>query len=126
MTFSNRKTSALFFWAVITLAVLGLAHTVFGNDGVLQWFQLREEVTRLQAQNERLAAENERLKQETERLVSDPQYIERTIRRDLGYVRPDEVVFRFGDAATEPSSEPGRDDGADNGDGQTAATREAL
>jgi cell division protein FtsB len=30
-----------------------------------------------------------------ERLRSDPGYVERVIRRRLGYARPDEFVFRF-------------------------------
>jgi cell division protein FtsB len=30
-----------------------------------------------------------------ERLRSDPAYVERVIRRRLGYAKPDEFVFRF-------------------------------
>lgn len=30
-----------------------------------------------------------------ERLRSDPSYVERVIRRRLGYAKPDEFVFRF-------------------------------
>jgi len=54
---------------------------------------------RIQAENRRRVAEAElKLKyqeQVIERLRSDPAYVEKVIKRKLGYARPEEYVFRF-------------------------------
>jgi len=42
------------------------------------------------------------LKLKLSRLGNDDRYLERRIREQLGYVRPDELVYRF---ATEASSD---------------------
>jgi len=70
-------------------------------SGVFFW-QTWAEYTRLkavQAQNERRLVELEaRLREQEivlERLRSDPAYVEKVIRRRLGYAKPDEFVFRF-------------------------------
>jgi cell division protein FtsB len=64
--------------------------------------EAREEYARLksiQAENRRLVADAElRLKYQEkvlERLSSDPSYVDKVIRRKLGYARPEEFVFRF-------------------------------
>jgi len=66
------------------------------------FWQTWAEYTRLkavQAQNERRLVELEaRLREQEivlERLRSDPAYVEKVIRRRLGYAKPDEFVFRF-------------------------------
>ena len=49
-------------------------------------------------QNEAVAEAELRLKyqeQVLERLRTDPAYVEKVIRRKLGYARPEEYVFRF-------------------------------
>lgn len=73
-----------------------------GVAGGLFFLNARAEYTRLtaiQAENKRRVAEAEtRLKyqeQVLERLRSDPAYVEKVIRRKLGYARPDEFIFRF-------------------------------
>ena len=73
-----------------------------GAAGGMYLLDARAEYSRLltiQAQNRRRVAEAEtQLKyQETvlERMRTDPAYIEKVIRRKLGYARPDEFVFRF-------------------------------
>ena len=70
--------------------------------GGLYFMEAREEFSRLktiQAESRRRIAEAEvRLKyqeQVLERLRTDPAYVEKVIRRKLGYARPEEYVFRF-------------------------------
>ena len=96
----NRTTSAVFLIALLALASIGILHTVFSRDGVLQWLRLRREVVKLSAENQALKAENDRLRQEADRLVSDRQYIERAVREQLGYARANELIFRFGSPVT--------------------------
>jgi cell division protein FtsB len=73
-----------------------------GLAGGLYFIEAREEYGRLktiQAESRRRVAEAEvRLKyqeQVLERLRTDPAYVEKVIRRKLGYARPEEYVFRF-------------------------------
>jgi cell division protein FtsB len=56
---------------------------------------LREHGTRLAVVRDRLIAENSELAQRTQRLQSDDAYLQRLIRRELGYARADELVYRF-------------------------------
>ncbi len=86
---------------VILSAYLVLFLGICLTAGVFFW-QTWAEYTRLkavQAQNERRLVELEaRLREQEivlERLRSDPAYVEKVIRRRLGYAKPDEFVFRF-------------------------------
>jgi len=56
---------------------------------------LREHGTRLEVVRDRLIAENSELAKRTQRLQSDDAYLQRLIRRELGYARADELVYRF-------------------------------
>jgi cell division protein DivIC len=69
--------------------------------GVSLW-QTRAEYLQLRAQEaasrRRLAEAEQRLhdqQQTLERLRTDPAYVERIIRQQLGYAKPDEFIFRF-------------------------------
>jgi cell division protein DivIC len=69
--------------------------------GVSLW-QTRAEYLQLRAQEavsrRRLAEAEQRLhdqQQILERLRTDPAYVERIIRQQLGYAKPDEFIFRF-------------------------------
>lgn len=68
------------------------------------FLQTREEYRRLkdvEARSNRQLAELEaRLKEQQkilDRLRNDPAYVERVIRRQLKYAKPDEFIFRFDD-----------------------------
>lgn len=87
---------------VITLYLL-LFIGVSVVSGFFLW-QAHEEYTRLKEMEAksrvRLAEAEQRLREQErilERLRTDPEYVEVVIRRRLGYVKPDEVVFRFED-----------------------------
>jgi cell division protein FtsB len=56
---------------------------------------LRDHTIQLQAQRVRLIADNADLAARTQRLQSDDAYLQRLIRQELGYARPDELVYRF-------------------------------
>ncbi|HZP61420.1 MAG TPA: septum formation initiator family protein [Opitutaceae bacterium] len=69
--------------------------------GVSLW-QTRAEYLQLRAREEanrrRLDEAEQRLREQEEvlvRLRTDPAYVERVIRRQLGYAKPDEFIFRF-------------------------------
>ena len=62
-------------------------------------YQEYAQLQRMEAESERrLAQAQERLKQQQrilERLRTDPAYVEKVIREQLRYAKPDELIFRF-------------------------------
>jgi cell division protein FtsB len=57
--------------------------------------KLRARRILLEAQVRQLQTSNQDLETTVQRLTSDDRYIERLIRSELGYARPEEVVYRF-------------------------------
>ena len=86
---------------------------VLFKDAHDEYSQLRQ----VEAANRRKLAEaKQRLKEQErvlERLRSDPQYVDRVIRKKLGYAKPDEYIYRFendgGNAPSAPLSVPRTD-----------------
>jgi cell division protein FtsB len=90
----NLILSAVFLLLVISCWVAPLGP----RDLVL----LREHRTSLEAVRDHLIAANRELADRAQRLQSDDAYLQRLIRRELGYARADELVYRFphSDSAT--------------------------
>jgi cell division protein FtsB len=53
----------------------------------------------LAGQCNRLLLDNAAIRERIARLKSDDTYLQQLIRQELGYVRPDELVYRFPKAA---------------------------
>ena len=91
MTF--RRSVAAFY------ALLFVALTLFAGLFFLRTYgELRGLQAQRQESERRLADLELRITEEKrtlERLRTDPAFVERMIRKNLGYARPDEVVFRF-------------------------------
>ncbi len=85
--------------------IVGLYFLLFVGLGLTSaafFWQTRAEYNRfrqIEADNQRRLAEAEaRLKQQErilERLRTDPAYVEKIIRQQLGYAKPGEFIFRF-------------------------------
>lgn len=93
----------LFFVAAAGLfASLAVMLGLFFYDAREEYLRLRsiesEDARRLAEAEARLQAQEIVL----DRLRHDPSYVERVIRRDLGYARPNEYLFRFEDAPNGP------------------------
>ncbi len=80
------------------------AFAVVAAFAVLYFLDSREEYEKLkltEAKNRRRLDEVTRQLHEQEtilqRLRTDPAYVEKIIRRKLGYAKPDETIFRFED-----------------------------
>lgn len=81
-----------------------LLFLVIGAASGLYFWDTREEYERLRklqlASEQRLAEAEARLQEQEktlERLRTDPVYVEKVIRKRLGYAKPDEYNFRFPD-----------------------------
>jgi len=83
--------------AVLLACVLGLiallVGALFGNRGMLQLIQQREQSHRIERQIAELRHENARLAGEIRALRSEPRAIERVAREQLGLLKPGETVF---------------------------------
>ncbi len=92
-------------WLTLALAAacgLLAVDVVTGPLGVRDLIVLRGRRAQLEEVHRGLLKSNAALRLKLGRLGNDSRYLERRIREQLGYVRPDELVYRF---ATDTSSE---------------------
>jgi cell division protein DivIC len=89
----------------ITLAILVMiAVTAMFVPQCKQYHELRKKAVALQ---DEIRIQNEilkHLKDQQERLKSDPRFVEKLAREELGYAKPGETVFRFMDDETPTSN----------------------
>ncbi|MDI6853448.1 MAG: septum formation initiator family protein [Deltaproteobacteria bacterium] len=90
----GRKTF-LYGSAIFGLAVISIV--LFSHKGVYNIYRLGQERTRLERENARLAEENARLARTIDRLQNDPEMIQDLIRRELNYVKNNEVIIQLPD-----------------------------
>ena len=88
----------------IIVSVYLLLFLAVGAASGLYFLEAREEFNRLKQQEassrRRLAEAEAKLEEQEkilERLRHDPVYVEKVIRRRLGYAKPEEFIFRFED-----------------------------
>ena len=92
-------------WILRGLAAALLAVTfgyvpyhLYAHSGYARYLELRRDLTAARARNARLRAENTRLSREVGALRTDPHALEHVARTDIGWVRPGEILFDFGEA----------------------------
>lgn len=90
----------------LTLGAALVLLILFGHRGLYQTFRFRQEGVRLEQENARLAAENARLARTIDRLQHDPEMIQDLIRRELNFVKKNEVIFQLPPEAQEKSPVP--------------------
>jgi cell division protein FtsB len=79
----------------LVLASAGVVVSAFaGEHGVAHLLRLRAARRALADSHFHLLAENARLRRDIERLRTDDLFLEELARRELGLVRPNEVVVR--------------------------------
>jgi cell division protein FtsB len=97
-------------WPAAGMLVIAyfLGAAVVGENGVLAWGDYRRVKTQESAQLAQLEAERARLAHRAQLLDpahADPDLVEEMVRRDLGLVRPDEVIIPVdAPAAVQPAS----------------------
>jgi len=100
----RRDTRSARNWMLRGLAAVFLAATfgygpyhLYTRSGYAKYRELRRDLEAAHQRNARLRAENERLAREVESLRTDPRALERVARIDMGWVRPGEILFDFGE-----------------------------
>jgi cell division protein FtsB len=101
----RRDTRSKKNWILRGLAAVLLAVTfgyvpyhLYARSGYARYRELRRDWATAQIRNARMRAENERLAREVEALRTDPRVLEQVARADMGWVRPGEILFDFGEA----------------------------
>jgi len=97
-----RKKAGVLGTVIVLLALV--VGSIFGDRGLINLFQKREQVQILRLEIEALRADNAQLVREIGALKQSPRAIERLAREELGLARPDETVFliREEDLASRP------------------------
>jgi cell division protein FtsB len=109
------KTRPLWSWMVdewrrvgtiaALLLIAGvLLHAMYGENGVAQYQQKRNEMKALEKEVDRLQKENERYVEDIRALKQDPAAIEKEAREGLHYARPGEIVLVAPEAPRKPST----------------------
>jgi cell division protein FtsB len=88
-TRNRRIVQLLLLFVASVIVVDGLV----GERGLLAMLRARHEYEELSATIARQRAENARLRDQARRLREDPTAIEEIARRELGLIKPGEVVF---------------------------------
>lgn len=86
---AKRRVSMLLLFVASVLIVDAL----IGDRGLIETIRARREYARLQSSLHEFRMENSRLRAEIKRLREDPRAIEGIARRELGLIRPGEVLF---------------------------------
>jgi cell division protein FtsB len=79
------------FLLFVTLVIV--VDAVFGEKGLLALLEARREYAALERSLARARAENAELRESARRLREDPAAIEEAARRELGLIKPGEVLF---------------------------------
>ncbi|MEW6387300.1 MAG: septum formation initiator family protein [Thermodesulfobacteriota bacterium] len=111
MTLQKIKKSRKHLIGVSIALSLALAFIVYcSHRGLYQVYLLKQEQLRLDQENARLAEENARLARTIDRLQHDPEMIQDLIRKELNFVKPNEIILQLspGDGSSPPVLSPAR------------------
>src|ERR1700676_791712 len=78
-----------------TVLVVLLGNTLVAAMGPRDLLMLRERRSELEDKRADLISQKAELETSVQNLRSNDRYIEHLIRRELGYARPDELVYKF-------------------------------
>jgi cell division protein FtsB len=88
----RREALTLILSALLIAACLNFA---VASHGLRDLLILRHHRTRLEADREHEQSEDRELEATVAKLQSDDAYLQRQIRKELGFARPNELIYRF-------------------------------
>ena len=88
----RREWLSLIFGAVLVMLAVNV---LVAPGGPKDLVSLRRHRAELEAREANLTLENESFRTIVQKLRSDDRYLQTMIRRELGYARPDELVYKF-------------------------------
>jgi cell division protein FtsB len=75
--------------------VLALGLAVYGGESLVRVLQMKRDIEALERDVATLRGQSEKLAATVERLRSDPLYVEKLAREDLGLAREGETILKF-------------------------------
>ena len=93
------RARRVFHFLLLFVTCLLVANALVGERGLVDTFKARQEYRTLAAEIARWRAENTELRELARRLSDDPAAIEEIARRELGLIKPGELVFILRDAS---------------------------
>lgn len=100
----RRESLALILGAALVVVCL---NCVIAPHGLRDLLVLRHARAQLEAEREHVQAENRDLQGTIEKLQSDDAYLQRLIRKQLGFAHSNELIYRFSsDNSSAPANNP--------------------
>lgn len=99
-SYIRREWLSLVLALILVLFAVGL---FAGRLGPRDLMTLRQHRKFLEERREELLARNAALRTSVQKLTSDDRYLEHLIRRELGYTRPNELVYKYTDPSGDKS-----------------------
>jgi len=92
----NDGIAGFHLWLIVGI-ILGLVFLwdVVGPFGLWKLHRMKEERKRIYLSSMELAKKNTALEEQIKRLKDDPEYQEYVVRRELGWVRDNEILYKF-------------------------------
>ncbi|MFC1839930.1 septum formation initiator family protein [Thermodesulfobacteriota bacterium] len=95
MDLNKRQFFQASLFIMVFIGVI-LSWLAFGDRGFLHLYRMEKERQEYIDRIKKLEVANKKLMDEIDRLRNDREYIEATAKKELGLVRENEVIFRFG------------------------------
>jgi cell division protein FtsB len=96
----------------IVLLVLVAVSAVVGSRGWLHLRRLENEQAQMEALVVRLQRQNDSVEEHLRRLGNDDAYLEKTVRERIGWVKPNEMLYRSDGGGSEEADGRGPGDSA--------------
>ena len=93
-------------WLAVAFVTLALVDGVFGQRGLIENRRLAQRNAEMAATVEALQADNVALAEEARRLKEDPAAVEELARRELGLLKPGELVVILRDVPAPTPTTP--------------------
>ncbi len=90
----NRFLTVMLTLACIVIAVVSF----FSTNGYQDMKEFQSDLAVIEAENRQLQLENGRLSRQIRRLKEDKAYLDYLARKELGMVRPNDVILQFNGA----------------------------
>lgn len=93
---SERKKKDFFFFFLVGIAFLYvIISAVFGNRGLIKYYELKDTENRLKTEIQQLHKDNSLLKSQIESLKQESFLREKYAREKFGLAKPEEYIYQF-------------------------------
>jgi len=83
-----------FYWGLVLCMCLCFLWSAFsGSQGIFSFFEQKEKIKRIDAENREIIMQNQDIKKEIYLLKTSPSFIKKTAREELGYVEAGDRLY---------------------------------